>query len=142
MMSIDKIRELLGDQADALLNHTSTAITKDSLAILPSGNFVTESFTESNRSIQVMNSLQRLYGTGRLANTGYLSILPIDQGIEHSAGASFAPNPMFFDPENIVKMAVDAGCNAVASTYGVLEQLHVNGHIKFHSWLKSTTMNS
>ena len=84
MMSIDKIRELLGDQADALLNHTSTAITKDSLAILPSGNFVTESFTESNRSIQVMNSLQRLYGTGRLANTGYLSILPIDQGIEHS----------------------------------------------------------
>ena len=120
MMSIDKIRELLGDQADALLNHTSTAITKDSLAILPSGNFVTESFTESNRSIQVMNSLQRLYGTGRLANTGYLSILPIDQGIEHSAGASFAPNPMFFDPENIVKMAIDAECNAVASTYGVL----------------------
>jgi class I fructose-bisphosphate aldolase len=113
MMSIDKIRELLGDQADALLNHTSTAI-------LPSGNFVTESFTESNRSVQVMNSLQRLYGTGRLANTGYLSILPIDQGIEHSAGASFAPNPMFFDPENIVKMAIDAECNAVASTYGVL----------------------
>jgi class I fructose-bisphosphate aldolase len=79
MMSIDKIRELLGDQADTLLNHTSTAITKDSLAILPSSDFVTESFTESNRSIQVMNSLQRLYGTGRLANTGYLSILPIDQ---------------------------------------------------------------
>ena len=78
MMSIDKIRELLGDQADALLNHTSTAITKDSLAILPSGNFVTESFTESNRSNQVMNSLQRLYGTGSLADTGYLSILPID----------------------------------------------------------------
>ena len=120
MMSIDKIRELLGDQADALLNHTSTAITKDSLALTPNGNFVTESFTESNRSIQVMRSLETLYNHGRLAGTGYLSILPIDQGIEHSAGASFAPNPMFFDPENIVKFGIEAGCNAVASTYGVL----------------------
>jgi class I fructose-bisphosphate aldolase len=98
MMSIDKIRELLGDQADTLLNHTSTAIPVDSLAHTPNGNFVTESFTESNRSVQVMRSLETLYGTGRLAGTGYLSILPIDQGIEHSAGASFAPNPMFFDP--------------------------------------------
>lgn len=120
MMSIDKIRELLGDQADSLLNHTSTTIPVDSLAHTPSGNFVTESFTDSNRSIPVMRSLQTLYGAGRLGGTGYLSILPIDQGIEHSAGGSFAPNPMFFDPENIVKMAIDAECNAVASTFGVL----------------------
>ena len=120
MLSIDKIRELLGDQADALLNHTSTTIPVDSLAVTPSGDFVTESFTGTNRNPQVLRSLQALYNHGRLAGTGYLSILPIDQGIEHSAGASFAPNPMFFDPENIVKMAMDAGCNAVASTYGVL----------------------
>ena len=110
---------LLGDQAEYLLNHKATAIPKESLH-LPSGNFVDEHFKDSNRSIPTLRSLQQLYGNGRLANTGYMSILPIDQGIEHSAGASFSPNPLYFDPENIVKLALDAGCNAVASTFGVL----------------------
>lgn len=118
-MSIDKISQLLGDKADYYLNHQSKTIDKSVLH--PAGpNFVDTIFTQSNRSPQVLRSLQAIYGTGRLANTGYVSILPVDQGIEHSAGASFAPNPMFFDPENIVKLAVEGGCNAVASTYGVL----------------------
>lgn len=119
MSSIGKITSLLGNQADYLLNHTCTTISKDSLH-LPDPNFVSNSFKDSNRSPQVLRSLQQLYGTGRLANTGYLSILPVDQGIEHSAGASFAPNPIYFDPKNIVELAVESGCNAVASTFGVL----------------------
>ena len=118
-MSIAKIRSLLGNQADYLLNHTCQTINKDSLH-LPSADFVDHSFGPSNRNNQVLRSLQILYGTGRLAHTGYMSILPVDQGIEHSAGASFAPNPLFFDPENIVKLAIEGGCNAVASTFGVL----------------------
>ncbi|MDG1253523.1 MAG: class I fructose-bisphosphate aldolase [Schleiferiaceae bacterium] len=118
-MASERVISLLGDQADYLLNHTATAIPKSSIH-LPSAQFVDEQFIGSNRNIPTLRSLQQLYGTGRLANTGYMSILPIDQGIEHSAGASFAPNPLYFDPENIVKLALDAGCNAVASTFGVL----------------------
>ena len=87
---------------------------------MPGKDFVDRVFKDSDRSIQVLKSLQSIYGNGRLANTGYVSILPVDQGIEHSAGASFAPNPIYFDPENIVKLAIDGGCNAVASTFGVL----------------------
>ena len=118
-MNLSKIQELLGDSADSLLNHTCKTIKKESL-IAPSGNFVSDVFTNSNRSNQVMRSIESIYNHGRLAGTGYVSILPVDQGIEHSAGASFAPNPIYFDPENIVKLAVEGGCNAVASTFGVL----------------------
>ena len=121
-MATDKIYELLGDQAKYLLEHKSKTISKDQIH-LPSGNFVDENFVGSNRNIPTLRSLQQLYGNGRLANTGYMSILPIDQGIEHSAGASFAPNQLYFDPENIVKLAIDAGCNAVASTFGVLSNV-------------------
>ncbi|MBV9241942.1 MAG: class I fructose-bisphosphate aldolase [Acidobacteria bacterium] len=120
-MSVDsaKIRELLGDEAGSLLEHTCATIPKDSLH-LPGGDFVDRVWTLSDRNPNVLRSLQSLYYTGRLAGTGYLSILPVDQGIEHSAGASFAPNPLLFDPENIVKLAIEGGCNAVASTFGVM----------------------
>ena len=117
-MSVN-VKELLGAQADNLLGHTCNTISKDQIHI-PGPDFVDRIFQSSNRNPQVLRSLQQLYGTGRLANTGYMSILPVDQGIEHSAGASFAPNPMYFDSENIVKLALEGGCNAVASTYGVL----------------------
>jgi len=113
------IAELLGKDADHLLKHQSKTISKDSLH-LPGPAFVDNIFVQSNRTPQVLRSLQQLFGTGRLANTGYLSILPIDQGIEHSAGASFAKNPAYFDPENIVKLAIAGDCNAVATTYGAL----------------------
>ncbi len=118
-MSIDKITELLGADASKLLNHVSTTISKENLH-LPGPDFVSREFVNTNRNPQVLRSLAALYNNGRLSGTGYLSILPVDQGIEHSAGASFAPNPMYFDPENIVKLAIEGGCNAVASTYGVL----------------------
>lgn len=118
-MTLEQISKLLGNSASDLLNHTSQTIAKDQLH--PAGNdFIDRIFSQSNRNQQVLNSLSRLYGSGNLANTGYLSILPVDQGIEHSAGASFAPNPIYFDPENIVKLAIEGGCNAVASTFGVL----------------------
>lgn len=118
-MSTSKIIELLGAGAEGLLNHTCKTISKDKLH-LPGPDFVDRIFGISNRPVPVLRSLQQIYGHGRLAGSGYVSILPVDQGIEHSAGASFAPNPAFFDPENIVKLAMDGGCNAVASTYGVL----------------------
>ena len=118
-MSLLKITELLGKDADSLLNHASKTISKDMLH-KAGPDFVTETFGISNRNPQVMRSLQSIYGHGRLANTGYVSILPVDQGIEHSAGASFAPNPIYFDSENIVKLAIEGGCNAVASNFGVL----------------------
>ena len=118
-MSIEKIRTLLGQDAEHLLNHTCTTISRDHLH-LPGPDFVDRIFAPGNRSNQVMRSLESIYNHGRLAGTGYVSILPVDQGIEHSAGASFAPNPIFFDPENIVRLAIEGGCNAVASTYGVL----------------------
>ncbi len=116
---MSKITEILGAKADGLLNHTCKTISKESIH-LPGADFVDRIFGMSNRNPQVLRSLQQLYGTGRLSNTGYMSILPVDQGIEHSAGASFAPNPIYFDSENIVKLAMEGGCNAVASTYGVL----------------------
>ena len=118
-MANQKILDLLGDKAAYYLDHTCTTIDRKQLHA-PSRNHVDEIWQQSNRTPQTLRSLQQILGNGRLANTGYVSILPVDQGIEHSAGASFAPNPMFFDPENIVKLALEGGCNAVASTYGVL----------------------
>jgi len=120
-MAVDysKIQELLGADAESLLNYSNPKISKDSLHV-PGGDFVDRVWINSDRNPQVLRSLQTLFDNGRLAGSGYLSILPVDQGIEHSAGASFAPNPVYFDPENIVKLAIEGGCNAVASTYGVL----------------------
>ena len=118
-MSTSTIAELLGAEADSLLNHRSTAIPKEQLH-LPGPDFVDRIWAHSDRSPRVLRSMQQLYDHGRLGGTGYVSILPVDQGIEHSAGASFAPNPIYFDPENIVRLAIEGGCNAVASTYGVL----------------------
>lgn len=116
---IGRIAEALGSKADSLLNHTSTTIAKENLH-LPGPDFIDRVWLSSDRTPQVIRSLQAIYDHGRLAGTGYVSILPVDQGIEHSAGASFAPNPQYFDPENIVKLAIEGGCNAVASTFGVL----------------------
>jgi class I fructose-bisphosphate aldolase len=116
---IERIEELLGDEADALLRHESTGIER-SLLHLPGPDFVDRIYAQTERSNRVLANLQRMFDTGRLAGTGYLSILPVDQGIEHSAGASFAPNPAYFDPEQIVELAHEGGCNAVASTIGVL----------------------
>lgn len=113
------VEELLGDDAKALLDFDSPKIARDSLH-LPGPDFVDRVWAHSDRNPQVLRSLQSLFDHGRLAGTGYLSILPVDQGIEHSAGASFAPNPLYFDPENIVRLAIEGGCNAVASTFGVL----------------------
>jgi fructose-bisphosphate aldolase, class I len=115
----NKIRELLGDEADSLLNHVSTTIPRENIQ-LPGGDFVDRVWAQSDRNPSVLRSLYSLYNTGRLAGTGYVSILPVDQGIEHSAAASFAPNPQYFDPDNIVKLAIEGGCNGVASTFGVL----------------------
>ncbi len=113
------ILSYLGDQADNLLGHTSKTIPK-ALLHLPGPDFLDRVFGISDRNQRVLNNLNRIYNHGRLAGTGYVSILPVDQGIEHSAGASFAKNPVYFDPENIVKLAMEGGCNAVASTFGVL----------------------
>lgn len=113
------VYELLGEDADNLLNHECKTISKDRLH-LPGKDFVDTIWSPSDRNNRVLANLQRLFDNGRLGGTGYLSILPVDQGIEHSGGASFAKNPDYFDPENIVKLAYEGGCNAVASTYGVL----------------------
>ncbi len=115
---IDKIKKYLGSEADDLLTHKAK-FPKEQLH-LPGADFVDRVFAKTDRNINVLKNLQWIFSTGRLANTGYVSILPVDQGIEHSAGASFAPNPIYFDPENIVKFAIEGGCNAVASTLGVL----------------------
>jgi class I fructose-bisphosphate aldolase len=114
-----KITELLGKDADSLLNHVCTTIPKDQIH-LPSATHIEDIWINSNRNNQTLRNLQGMLNNGRLAGTGYVSILPVDQGIEHSAGASFAPNPIYFDAENIVKLAIEGGCNAVASTFGVL----------------------
>ena len=114
-----KVRELLGDDAAALLDHESKTVNKSSLH-LPGSDFIDRVVSHTDRSPAVMRNFQLMLNTGRLGGTGYVSILPVDQGIEHSAGASFAPNPEYFDPENIVKLAIEGGCNAVASTFGVL----------------------
>lgn len=113
------IIELLGEKAEYYLAHTCKTIDR-SLIHAPSPETVERLWEQTDRNIRTLSSLQTLLGHGRLANTGYLSILPVDQGIEHSAGASFAPNPLYFDPENIVRLAIEGGCNAVASTFGVL----------------------
>jgi class I fructose-bisphosphate aldolase len=115
----NEVIELLGDKADDLLGHVCRGIPKEALH-LPSPDFIDRVVTQSDRNPQVLRSLQALFNHGRLAGTGHLSILPVDQGIEHTGGASFAPNPAYFDPENIVKLAIEGGCNAVASTFGVL----------------------
>ncbi len=117
--SLGRIEELLGENARQLLEHKTTTIPKE-LIQTPGPDFVDRVWSQSDRNPSVLRSMQTLYDNGRLAGTGYLSILPVDQGIEHSAGASFAPNPQYFDPENIVRLAMEGGCNAVASTFGVL----------------------
>ncbi len=113
------VTSLLGQDAESLLQHECHTITRSQLH-LPGADFIDRNFLLSNRSTQVIRSLESIYSHGRLGGTGYVSILPVDQGIEHSAGASFAPAPQYFDPENIVKLAIEGGCNAVASTFGVL----------------------
>ena len=118
-MANNTIIELLGEQADSLLNHECKTIPKETI-MLPQPGHVDNTWLYSNRNNQTLKSLQSILDHGRLGGTGYVSILPVDQGIEHSAGASFAPNPIYFDPENIVKLAIEGGCNAVASTFGVL----------------------
>ncbi|HEY7536140.1 MAG TPA: class I fructose-bisphosphate aldolase [Thermodesulfobacteriota bacterium] len=117
--NIDWVIELLGKESDFLLSHKCKTIPKEQLH-LPGPSFVDDIMVPSDRHPAVLRNMQLFFNTGRLAGTGYLSILPVDQGIEHSAGASFAPNPIYFDPENIVKLAIEGGCNAVASTLGVL----------------------
>lgn len=116
---MNKIQELLGDKSDYLLNFNNPKIAKSRLH-LPNPNFVDDIFINSDRNNRVLTNLNRMFNNGRLSGTGYLSILPVDQGIEHSAGASFAKNPDYFDAENIIKLAIEGGCNAVASTFGVL----------------------
>ena len=118
-MSLSKIQELLGKDADSLLNHKATAIPASSLH-LPGPDFIDRCMTSTDRRPAVLRNFQGLMNHGRLGGTGYVSILPVDQGIEHSAGASFAPNPEYFDPANIVELAIEGGCNAVCSTLGVL----------------------
>jgi class I fructose-bisphosphate aldolase len=118
-MNIQEIEQILGDDAETLLSHSCKTISADNL-ILPGPDFIDRALVYTDRSLPVLRNFQALMNTGRLAGTGYVSILPVDQGIEHSAGASFAPNPIYFDPENIVRLAVEGGCNAVASTLGVL----------------------
>src|SRR5207302_832955 len=113
------IEQHLGDKAELLLSFSNPKISKDRLH-LPGPDFVDRVVLLSDRNNRVLVNLQRIYQHGRLGGSGYVSILPVDQGIEHSAGASFAPNPQYFDPENIVKLAIEGGCNAVASTFGVL----------------------
>lgn len=119
MTDFNQLQQLLGDQAESLLTHSCQKVTKDQLHI-PSKDWIEREWINSDRNNRVLGNLSKLFAHGRLGGTGYLSILPVDQGIEHSAGASFSPNPMYFDPENIVKLAIEGGCNAVASTRGVL----------------------
>jgi len=121
-MTYDNIVSLLGSEAENLLQYQSQTIAKEQLHA-PGPDFVDRIFAYSNRNPQVLRSLQQLFQHGRLAGTGYLSILPVDQGIEHTAGASFAPNPVYFDPENIIKLAMEGGCNAVATTFGNLAMM-------------------
>jgi class I fructose-bisphosphate aldolase len=118
-LTLSKIESYLGDKAEYLLSHTSKTISKEMLH-LPGPNYIDNVLAHTDRNPQVLRSFSQILNTGRLAGTGYVSILPVDQGVEHSAGASFAPNPAYFDPENIVRLAIEGGCNAVASTFGVL----------------------
>lgn len=117
--NLDKIKSYLGTEAEDLLTFSKPRISKEGLA-LPGPDFVDRYFIISSRNVQVLRNLSLLYNHGRLSGTGYLSVLPVDQGIEHTAGASFSPNPIYFDPENIIKLAIEGGCNAVATTFGGL----------------------
>lgn len=117
--SIEKIKEYLGNAQDVLLNHTCKTVSANQLT-LPGPAYIDKVFTGSDRNVQVLKCLASIYNHGRLGSSGYLSILPVDQGIEHTAGSSFAPNPIYFDPENIIKLAIEGGCNAVATTFGGL----------------------
>ena len=121
-MEQTQLAALIGKENENLFTHTCTTISKEQL-ILPSATFIDDVYALSDRNIPVLNNLSRIFNHGRLGGTGYLSILPIDQGVEHSAGASFAPNPIYFDPENILKLAIEGGCNAVATTFGGLGML-------------------
>ncbi|HEY4155194.1 MAG TPA: class I fructose-bisphosphate aldolase, partial [Puia sp.] len=121
-MNYQQITDLLGKENETLFTHVCQKVPKASLQ-LPSPHFTAEVWSASNRNLQTLRSLQQMFDNGRLARTGYLSILPVDQGVEHSAGASFAKNPMYFDPENIVRLGLEGGCNAVASTFGVLAMM-------------------
>ncbi|HRW74616.1 MAG TPA: class I fructose-bisphosphate aldolase [Saprospiraceae bacterium] len=121
-MANSNLLQLLGDQADYLLDHQCTTIDR-SMLHAPGPDFVDRIYSQSNRSNQVLRSLQTLFNHGRMGGSGYLSILPVDQGIEHSAGSAFSPNPIYFDPEKIIELAIEAGCNAVASTFGVLAMM-------------------
>ncbi len=118
-MTYENIAALLGKEYEPLLTHTCTTVTKEKLH-LPGPDFIDRIMKDSNRNIQTLRNLQAIFGAGRLGGTGYLSVLPVDQGVEHSAGASFAPNPLYFDPENIIRLAIEGGCNAVATTFGGL----------------------
>src|SRR3954463_3647954 len=118
-LTADRIAELLGDDAQTLLEHKCETISASDLH-LPGPDFIDRVYSVTDRTNQVLRNVQTVFDHGRLGGTGYVSILPVDQGIEHSAGASFAPNPMYFDPENLVRLAIEGGCNAVASTFGVL----------------------
>ncbi len=118
-MNYQQIAELLGKENEDLFSHKCEKVLKETIQH-PSAHFIDEVFSKSNRNLQTLRSLQQIFNHGRLAGTGYMSILPVDQGVEHSAGASFAKNPLYFDPENILRLAVEGGCNAVASTFGVL----------------------
>ena len=122
MKNITELLSLIDNERDFLMNHVCETISKESIH-LPSPTHLDDCFSSSNRNGQTLRSLAQLYQHGRLSNTGYLSILPVDQGIEHTAGSSFAPNPIYFDPENIIKLAIESGCNAVASTMGGLAML-------------------
>jgi class I fructose-bisphosphate aldolase len=121
-LALSSIEELLGEESEKLLGHTCTTIPKENIHV-PSSTYVDDIWYHSNRNNRVLSNLQRIIDHGRLSGTGYVSILPVDQGVEHSGGASFAKNPQYFDPENIVKLAVEGGCNAVASTFGVLSSI-------------------
>jgi len=123
---------MLGDQAEYLLNFSKPKVPKERLH-LPGPDVVDRLYAPTDRNNRVLGNLQRFFNHGRLGGTGYLSILPVDQGIEHSGGASFAKNPDYFDPENIVKLAIEGGCNAVASTYGVLGRWRGSTHTRFRS---------
>ena len=124
---------MLGSQADSLLSYTAKGFQRSALH-LPGGDFVDRIVASTDRTPQVLRNFQALLSHGRLGGTGYVSILPVDQGIEHSAGASFAKNPIYFDGENIVKLAIEGGCNAVASTLGVLGSVAASTRTRFHSW--------
>lgn len=137
---IENIRKSLGDKAEYLLNHVCNTIPKEQLSI-PSSQFVDSVFASSDRNNRVLRNLQWIGDSGRLAGTGYVSILPVDQGIEHAAGASFAKNRIYFDPKNIVELAIEGGCNAVASTFGVLGLALASTRTRFLSLSRSITMS-